>query len=120
MKGVDDLIEVAIGVEKKWIISNLVKKKTGFFLKRIYFQLVLRIEKIPYGQMAPCPGKKAFASPKKAVIPFFPMRASAVSAQVSLSPRVSLRKQEGELGRVLPALFVFGACFLARATRRRV
>jgi hypothetical protein len=78
-----------------WIISNLVEKKTGFFLKRIYFQLVLRIEKIPYGQMAPCPGKKAFASPKKAVIPFFPMRASAVSARVSLSPRVSLRKQRG-------------------------
>jgi hypothetical protein len=50
---------------ENWIISNLVEKKTGVFLKRIYFQLVLRIEKIPYGQMAPCPGKKAFASPKR-------------------------------------------------------
>ena len=68
--------------------------------------MVLRIEKIPYGQMAPCPGKKAFASPKKAVIPFFPMRASAVSAQLSLSPRVSLREnEEGRTGKVSPGPF---------------
>jgi hypothetical protein len=28
---------------------------------------------IPYGQRVPCPGKKAFASPKKAVVSLFPM-----------------------------------------------
>ena len=45
--------------------------------------------------MIPCPGKRAFASTKKAGISLFPMRASAVSAYRSLPPRVSLRKQTG-------------------------
>jgi len=48
-----------------------LKRKSGFFLKKIYFQWVLRIKKIPDGERIPCPGKKAFASPKKAVIPLF-------------------------------------------------
>ena len=70
------------------------------------------------GQVIPCPGRKAFASPKMAAIPLFLMRASAVSARVSLSPRVSLRILRGEnLEGLLPALFGFGACFPARATR---
>ena len=53
------------------------------------------MEKTLYGQAVPCPGKKAFASPKKGVVPLFYMRASAVSARLSLCPRVSLRKQRG-------------------------
>ena len=46
--------------------------------------------------MVPCPGKKASASPKKAVIPLFSVRASAVSARVSLTPRVTSRIQREE------------------------
>jgi hypothetical protein len=46
--------------------------------------------------MIPCPGKKAFASPKKALLPLFPMRASAVSVRRSLGHRASLRKRRGE------------------------
>ena len=75
-----------------------MKRKSGFFLKRMNFHWVLRTEKIPDGPMVPCPGKKVprFAGPKKAVTPLFPRRPSAASARVSLCPRVSLRKQRGE------------------------
>jgi len=46
--------------------------------------------------MGPCPGKKAFASPKEAAVPLFPMWASAVLARFPLGHRVSLRrKKEG-------------------------
>jgi hypothetical protein len=54
----------------------------------------------------PVPGKKAFAPPKKAVIPLFPMRASAVSVRLSLCHRVSLQKgrRENEIGFSRPFL----------------
>ena len=39
-----------------------------------------------YVQMVPCPGKKACASPKKAVISLFPMRASVVSGRGTSRP----------------------------------
>ena len=87
----------SVTTRKKFGSSPIqLKRKSGFFLKRVDFQWVLRIEKISYCQAVPCPSKKAFASPKKAVIPLFSMRASAVSARISLSPRVSLRKRRGE------------------------
>jgi hypothetical protein len=35
-----------------------MKRKQDFFLERVYFQLVLRKEKVPFGQGVPCPGKK--------------------------------------------------------------
>jgi hypothetical protein len=76
-----------------WIISNLVETKMDFFLKNFYYQGVMRMEKTRYCPVVPCPGKKAFASPKKAVVPLFLMRASAVSARRSLCRRVSLRKR---------------------------
>jgi len=57
-----------------------LKRKAVFFLKRTYFHWVLRFEKIPYRQRVPCPAKKAYALPKKAVVPHFAKRASAVSA----------------------------------------
>jgi len=44
-----------------------------------------------------------------------------LSALRSLSPRVSLRRERKmNKGRLLPALFVFGACSFARATPERV
>ena len=70
-----------------------LKGKSGFHLKRGLFQPVLRAENIFYCQLIPCPGKKTFASPKKVMVPFFPMRASAVSARRCLSHRVSSRRQ---------------------------
>jgi len=62
-------------------------------LKSFYYQRVLRIEKTMYCPVVPCPGKKAFASPKKGAVPLFQMRASAVSALLSLCHRISLRRQ---------------------------
>jgi len=44
-----------------------------------------------------------------------------LSARQSLSLRVSLRREgRMDIGRLLPALFVFGAYSFARATRRPV
>jgi hypothetical protein len=48
-----------------------LKRKIVLFLKDFNFQLVMQMEKAMVGQGIPCPGKKAFASPKKAVVPLF-------------------------------------------------
>jgi len=50
--------------------SNSVEKKISFFSEEFLFRSVLRIEKTVYCRVVPCPGKKAFASPKKAVTLF--------------------------------------------------
>ena len=42
------------------------------------------------------------------------------SLGIPLPPRLFTETKRGEPGRFLPALFVFGACFLARATRKPV
>jgi hypothetical protein len=42
------------------------------------------------------------------------------SPVIPLPPRLFAETREGEFRRFLPALFVFGACFLARATKKRV
>ena len=78
--------------------SDSLKRKAVFFLEKIHFHRVLRIEKIPYGQMIPYSGKKVprFAGPKKAVIPPFPRRASPFQPGYPFPPRVSLRNPEGE------------------------
>ena len=65
-------------------------------LKIAHFRRVLQMKRFPYGQMASCPGKKTYALPKKAVVLLYPMRASPVSARLSLSPRVFLRNQRRE------------------------
>jgi hypothetical protein len=81
-------------------------EKSFFFLKKAYFQCVLRIEKIRYGRVGLCPGKRAFASPKKAGIPPSSMRASAVcSPTTAFPPRLfAERKMEGT-GKVTPGPF---------------
>jgi hypothetical protein len=48
-----------------------LKRKFDLFLKNFNFHLVMQKEKAMVGQGIPCPGKKAFASPKKAVVPLF-------------------------------------------------
>jgi hypothetical protein len=42
------------------------------------------------------------------------------SPVIPLPPRLFAETKEGQLKRFLPALFVFGACFFPRATRKRV
>jgi len=84
-----------------WIISNLVEKKTRFLSEKHYFQSVLWIEDFPYGQLVPCPGKRAFASPKKAVVLLSPMRASAPCCRVTpFPPRLFAEKNKEGKGKV--------------------
>jgi hypothetical protein len=71
--------------------------------------------------VVPCPGKRAFASPKKAVDPFAQGGLLRFVVRSFLSP-ASLcgNKKELKWEGLIPALFVFGACFLARATIRPI
>ena len=109
-----------LGPHKKMgIISDLVEKKPGLLSEKDLFSWGSANRGNPLWPNGSMPGQKAFASPKKAGGSLFPRRASAVSARQSLCPRVSLRKPRGgnPVG-FLPALFGFGACFLARAGNR--
>jgi hypothetical protein len=42
------------------------------------------------------------------------------SPVIPLPPRLFAETKKGQFKRFLPALFGFGACFLARATKKRV
>jgi hypothetical protein len=86
----------------------------------VYFQVLLRIEITPYIQVVPCPGKKAFASPKSGDPSLPEAGFRRFSPGISLPPHLFAETKRGELERFLPALFGFDASFLARATRRRV
>jgi hypothetical protein len=67
------------------------------------------------------PGQKIIRLAKKGGDPSFPDAGfRRFSPGISLPPRLFTNSKKGELNRSLPALFVFGACFFARATRRRV
>src|SRR4030042_6244192 len=103
-------------------IFNVVEKKTRFLSEKPYVQSVLGIEDFPYGQVVPCPGKKAFASPKKGGGPSFPNAGfRALLPHYPLPPASLCGKEEGgKWEGLIPALFVFGACSFARATRRWV
>jgi hypothetical protein len=52
----------------------------------------------PYGRLIPWPGKRAFLSPKKAMVPFYPRGASAVINPAIPFPRgfFAERKQDGQ------------------------
>jgi len=73
--------------------------------------------------VVPWTGKKAFASPKKAVVPFSPPEADfcALLPSYPFSPASLCGEEEGgKWEGLIPALFVFGACSFARATRKLV
>jgi hypothetical protein len=101
-----------------------LKRKIVLFLKDFNFQLVMQKEKAMYGQGIPCPGKKAFPAfrgTKKGGGSSFPNAGfRRFSPVIPLPPRLFAETKERRLKRFLPALFGFGACFLARATRKRV
>jgi len=67
------------------------------------------------------PGQKSIRLAKKGIDPSFPGAGfRRFILGIPLLPRFFAETKRGEPGRFLPALFVFGACFLARTTRRRV
>jgi len=52
--------------------------------------------------------------------PFLKAGFRRFSPDIPFRPRLFAETKRGELGSFLPALFGFGACFFARATRKRV
>ena len=67
------------------------------------------------------PGQKSIRLAKKSGGPSLPGTGfRRFSKAMAFLPRHFADPKRGELGRFLPALFGFGACFLARATRKRV
>jgi hypothetical protein len=67
------------------------------------------------------PGQKSSRLAKKGGdFPFPNAGFCRFSPGIPLPPRFFAETKRGELGGFLPALFGFGACFLARATRRRL
>jgi hypothetical protein len=104
--------------------SNSVEKKISFFLKGFYFQPVLRIERTFDCQVVPRPGKKAFpgfrGTEKGGASSFLNAGFRRFRAAIPRPPRLFAETKRGGLGRSLPALSGFGACFFAWATRRAV
>ena len=65
----------------------------------------------------PMPGQESMRLAKKGGGSSFPEAGfRRFNPGIPLPPRLFAETQRGEPGRVLPALFDFGACFLARAT----
>ncbi len=67
------------------------------------------------------PGEKSIRLAKKGGDPSLPGTGfRRFSPGIPYPPRHFADSKKGEIGRFLPALFGFGACFLSRATRKRV
>jgi len=67
------------------------------------------------------PGQENIRLAQKGDDPSFPdADFRRFSPAIPLPPHLFTDPKRGELGRFLPALLGFGACFLARATRKRV
>jgi len=97
-----------------------VKRKTYFFLKRIFSGGSANREDSPVARWSHARVKKHSLRQKGGDSPFPDAGFRRFSPAVPLPPRLFAETKKGEPGRLLPALFVFSACFLARATRRRV
>jgi hypothetical protein len=69
--------------------------------------------------IGPLPGQKSIRLVKKGGgSSFLNAGFRRFSPVIPLPPRLFAETKKGELGRLLPTLFGFGACFFARATRR--
>jgi hypothetical protein len=92
-----------------------------FYLKSFYFQQVLRREDVSLMPKDSLPGQKSIRLAKKGGGSSFPDAGfSRFSLVFPRPPLFFAERKKGELAKFLPALFDFGACFLARATRRAV
>jgi hypothetical protein len=54
-----------------WTISSLVEKESSHISENFLFSVASANSENFFGPMGPCPGKKAFASLKKAVVSLF-------------------------------------------------
>ena len=106
---------------KNWIISDLAEKKFGLLSEKDLFSWGSANRGNPLWPNGSMPGQKSIRLAKKGGNSPFPDAGFCRSSTgIPLSPRLLAETKRGEPGRVLPALFVFGARFLARATRRWV
>jgi len=99
-----------------------LKREPVLFLKRFYFSVGSTnqgsSQRLP---SCPLPGQKSIRLAKKGGGSSFPDAGfRRFRPAIPWPPRLFAETKRGELRRFLPALFGFGACFLARATRKRV
>jgi hypothetical protein len=104
-----------------WIISNLVEAKMGFLPEKFSLSLGSANRENQVWPRGPMPGQKIIRLVKKGGgSSFLNAGFRRFSPVIPLPPRLFAETKKGDLRRFLPALFVFGACFLARATRKPV
>jgi hypothetical protein len=105
----------------KKVISNLVEKENGFISEEVLFSGGSANRGGFLKQVGPLPGQKSIRLAKKGGGSSFPDAGfRRFSPAIPLPPRLFAEKRRREHRRLLPALFGFGACFFARATRKRV
>jgi hypothetical protein len=104
-----------------WIISDLVEKKVCSLSEKPKFSAGSANRENQVLPRGPMPGQKSIRLAKKGGGPSF-LHAGfrRFSPALPLPPRLFTETKEGQLRRLLPALFGFGACFSARATKKRV
>jgi hypothetical protein len=104
----------------KKVISNLVEKENGFISEEVLFSGGSVNRGRSLKKVGPLPGQKSIRLPKKDGGSSFPEAGfRRFRPAVPWPPRLFAETRRREQRRLLPALFGFGACFLARATRKR-
>jgi hypothetical protein len=103
-----------------WIISNLVEKENGFVSEKLLFSAGSANRGRALKQVRPLPGQKSIRLPKKGGGSSFPEAGFRhFRPAIPWPPRLFAETRRREQRRLLPALFGFGAYFLARTTRKR-
>jgi hypothetical protein len=103
------------------IISDLVEKKVCSLSERLKFSSGYTKRESHVWPRDPLPGQRSIRLPQKGGgSSFLNAGFRRFSPVILLPPRLYAETKERQLKRFLPALFVFGACFLAWATRKRV
>jgi hypothetical protein len=104
-----------------WIISKLVERENGLISEKVLFSGGSANRGRSLKQAGPLPGQKSIRLAKKGDgSSFLNAGFRRFSPAILLPPRLFAEAKRREHRRLLPALFGFGACFLARATRGRV
>jgi hypothetical protein len=102
------------------IISNLVETNMDSLSERFLLSAGSANRENHVLPGGPLPGQKSIRLAKKGGGPsFLNAGFGRFSPAISLPPRLFAETKRGGSGRYLPAHFGFGACFLARATRKR-
>jgi hypothetical protein len=103
-----------------WIISNLVEKENGFVSEKLLFSAGSANRGRSLKQVGPLPGQKSIRLAKKGGGSSFPEAGfRRFRPAIPWPPRLFAETKRREQRKPLPALFGFGACFFARATRKR-